>query len=130
MVNFSLVPADRYVVPAPDRSWRIQEKVIFQDLTLNPALHLLNFDCRESCASDLRVFVAEGVGTGPKSATTIAFTRATGAGEHPLSPRLLGQQWLTRWRRSQAKFPTTLANEERDHFEKLIETHQQFFSES
>lgn len=71
-------------------------------------------------------FVAEGIGTGPKSATTIAFTRATGAGEHPLSPRLLGQQWLTRWRRSHVKFPTTLATEERPHFEKLIETHPQF----
>ncbi len=75
-------------------------------------------------------FVAEGSGTGPKSATTIAFTRATGAGDHPLAPRLLGQQWLTRWRRSEAKFPTTLTNEERSHCEQLIETHQQFFSES
>jgi queuine tRNA-ribosyltransferase len=75
-------------------------------------------------------FVAEGVGTGPKSATTIAFTRATGAADHPLSPRLLGQQWLTRWRRSHVKFPATLANEERSHFEKLIETHPQFCSEA
>ena len=75
-------------------------------------------------------FVAEGVGTGPKSATTIAFTRATGAGDHPLSPRLLGHQWLTRWRRSHVKFPATLANEEQSHFEKLIETHPQFFSEA
>src|SRR5262249_53257838 len=42
-------------------------------------------------------FVAEGIGTGPKAATTLAFTRATGAGDHPLSPPLLGQSWLTRW---------------------------------
>lgn len=75
-------------------------------------------------------FVAEGVGTGPKKATTIAFTRATGAKEHPLSPRLLDQQWLTRWRRSHAQFPTTLANEERADFEKFIETHPQFCDES
>ncbi len=75
-------------------------------------------------------FVAEGVGTGPKSATTIAFTRATGAGDHPLSPRLLGHQWLARWRRSQVKFPPTLTNEERSQCEQLIETHQQFFSEA
>jgi queuine tRNA-ribosyltransferase len=74
-------------------------------------------------------FVAEGIGTGPKATTTIAFTRATGAREHPLSPRLLGQQWLTRWRRSHAKFPPTLANEERADFEKLIETHPQFCGE-
>lgn len=74
-------------------------------------------------------FVAEGIGTGPKEATTIAFTRATGAKEHPLSPRLLGQQWLTRWRRSHAKFPTALAHEERAAFAKLIETHPQFYGE-
>ncbi len=75
-------------------------------------------------------FVAEGVGTGPKVATTIAFTKTTGAGEHPLAPRLLGQQWLTRWRRSHVKFPVTLTDEERPHFEQLVETHPQFCSES
>ncbi|HZA53796.1 MAG TPA: tRNA guanosine(34) transglycosylase Tgt, partial [Candidatus Udaeobacter sp.] len=67
-------------------------------------------------------FVAQGVGTGPKSDTTIAFTTAKGAGDHPLSPCLLGEEWLARWRRSGAKFPTTVSNEERPYFEKLIET--------
>ena len=75
-------------------------------------------------------FVAEGVGTGPKSDTTIAFTRADGASEHPLSPPLLGQAWLRRWRRSDAKFPATLSNEARSHFENLIEKHPQFSGES
>ena len=74
-------------------------------------------------------FVAEGVGSGPKSDTTIAFTRAEGAGNHPLSPRLLGREWLARWRRSGAKFPPTLSDEERPHFEQLIETHHQFLSD-
>ena len=75
-------------------------------------------------------FVAEGIGTGPKSATTLAFTRGTGAGDHPLHPRLLDQQWLTRWRRSHVKFPLTLTTGERDHVEHLIETHPQFVSEA
>jgi queuine tRNA-ribosyltransferase len=75
-------------------------------------------------------FVAEGVGTGPKSDTTIAFTRAAGARTHPLSPQLLGQEWLARWRRSGSKFPTTLSKEERPNFEKVIETHRQFLSDS
>ena len=90
-----------------------------------------------SCSTAVRVslltagfFVAEGVGTGPKSDTTIAFTRATGARTHPLSPQLLGQEWLARWKRSGSKFPTTLSKEERPHFEKLIETHRQFLSDS
>jgi queuine tRNA-ribosyltransferase len=75
-------------------------------------------------------FVAEGIGTGPKSNTTIAFTRAAGAQTHPLSPNLLGQEWLARWRRSDSKFPTTLSTEDRSHFETLIETHRQFLNGS
>ena len=75
-------------------------------------------------------FVAAGVGTGPKAETTIAFTRATGAKDHPLSPRLLGQQWLMRWRRSGSKFPTTLPMHERPRLEKLVETHRQFSDDS
>ena len=74
-------------------------------------------------------FVAQGVGTGPKTDTTIAFTRASGAKDHPRSPRLLGQPWLARWRRSGAKFPAMLGDEDRPHFEKLIETHRQFLSD-
>lgn len=75
-------------------------------------------------------FVAQGAGTGPKGDTTIAFTTAKGAGDHPLSPRLLGAGWLTRWRRSDAKFPAALAEQERPRFEMLIETHRQFSSDS
>jgi queuine tRNA-ribosyltransferase len=71
-------------------------------------------------------FVAAGVGTGPKSTTTIAFTRATGAQDHLLAPQLLDPAWLARWRRSGAKFPPTLLDEERPYFERLIETHRQF----
>lgn len=70
-------------------------------------------------------FVAEGVGTGPKAATTIAFNRATGAKEHPRLPRLLGREWLVRWRRSHVQFPPTLTAEEKEHVARLIETHQQ-----
>jgi queuine tRNA-ribosyltransferase len=71
-------------------------------------------------------FVAEGIGTGPKADTTIAFTRQAGAGDHPLAPRLLGTEWLTRWRRSGSKFPVNLPLDERPRFEQQIETHLQF----
>jgi queuine tRNA-ribosyltransferase len=71
-------------------------------------------------------FVAQGMGTGPKSDTTVAFTSASGSKDHPLFPRLLGQSWLTRWRRSGAKFPTTVSDEDKPDFEKLIESHPQF----
>lgn len=71
-------------------------------------------------------FVAQGVGTGPKTETTIAFNRAERAARHPLAPPLLDHKWLARWRRSAAKFPVTLANEERSQFAHLLESHRQF----
>lgn len=71
-------------------------------------------------------FVAEGFGTGPKSDTTVAFTRAAGAANHPLTPRLLGSEWLGRWRRSGSKFPSSLPIEERSGFERRMEGHPQF----
>jgi queuine tRNA-ribosyltransferase len=71
-------------------------------------------------------FVAQGMGTGPKSETTISFTGVNGSKDHPLSPQLLSQSWLKRWRRSGAKFPTTVRDEDKPHFEKLIESHPQF----
>ena len=71
-------------------------------------------------------FVAEGVGTGPKADTTLAFTRADGAAQHPATPKLLGAEWLGRWRRSISKFPASLAESDRTAFERRIESHPQF----
>ena len=71
-------------------------------------------------------FVGEGVGTGPKAATTIAFTRADGARAHPQAPRLLGEEWLVRWRRSSSKVPASVPAEGRLDFEQRIERHPQF----
>lgn len=70
-------------------------------------------------------FVAEGVGTGPKAATTVAFTHAP-SGQAPDSPRLLGAGWLARWRRSGSRYPATLPAEERPAFDLSIENHPQF----
>jgi queuine tRNA-ribosyltransferase len=71
-------------------------------------------------------FVAEGAGTGPKVDTTIAFTTAQGAAIHPSSPRLLGSEWLARWRRSGAKFPTGLTEAQRSALEQQVDGHRQF----
>ncbi|HLN87901.1 MAG TPA: hypothetical protein VK200_15590, partial [Candidatus Limnocylindrales bacterium] len=74
-------------------------------------------------------FVAQGVGTGPKTETTIAFTRAESATQHPLAPPLLDQRWLARWRRSEAKFPATIPHDTKSQFATLIESHRQFSSD-
>ena len=71
-------------------------------------------------------FVGEGVGTGPKADTTIAFSRAASARTVLRSPRLLGPEWLARWRRSSSKFPASLSPEARTRFENRIENHPQF----
>jgi queuine tRNA-ribosyltransferase len=68
-------------------------------------------------------FVAEGVGTGPKAATTIAYTTRPDGQD---ATRLLGPDWLVRWRRSGSKFPADLAPEGHPEFERSIEQHPQF----
>ncbi|MEO0055944.1 MAG: hypothetical protein RLZZ50_1891 [Verrucomicrobiota bacterium] len=67
-------------------------------------------------------WVAEGAGTGPKASTTIAFAGKP-AGE---GVKLLGAEWLARWRRSGAKFPADLPAADRAAFERGIEAHPQF----
>lgn len=71
-------------------------------------------------------YVAEGVGTGPKATTTVAFTRLDGRSTDADSPRLLGPEWLARWRRSGSKYPAGLPESEHAAFERRVETHPQF----
>ncbi|HSI10057.1 MAG TPA: MnmC family methyltransferase, partial [Rariglobus sp.] len=71
--------------------------------------------------------VAEGIGTGPKATTTLAFTRLESAQHHPLKPTLLGEPWLARWRRSDSQYPKALSGDARESFAASIEHHPQFF---
>ena len=70
--------------------------------------------------------VGEGVSTGPRAATTVAMTRLDGVHHGKDAPKLLGADWLARWRRSDAKFPASLPVEARAEFERRIEQHPQF----
>ncbi len=70
--------------------------------------------------------VAAGVGTGPKADTTVAFTRGDAVAFHPRAPALLGEAWLARWRRSDAKTPAALSAAARTALEQRIESHPQF----
>jgi len=71
-------------------------------------------------------FVAEGIATGPKAATTVAFNKAEGAGEHPQKPLLLDARWLERWRRSGSRFPPDASPHEKEQITAAIESHPQF----
>jgi queuine tRNA-ribosyltransferase len=86
-----------------------------------------------SAATSVRVallsagfFVAEGVGTGPKATTTVAFNQERGIKKHPAAAHLLGPEWLARWKRSDSKYPTGLPAESRGEFEQRFLRHPQF----
>ncbi len=61
--------------------------------------------------------VAAGVGTGVKKETTVAFA---GKGKRPTYYTWLDEVWLAKWERSQAKFPESLPESEREEFEKRV----------
>ena len=67
-------------------------------------------------------FVATGRPIADRPETTIALTAPVPHPSHPL----LTTDWLTLWRRSEAKFPTWLPPDDRAAFESAIEHHPQF----
>ncbi len=70
--------------------------------------------------------VARGRSTGPKEETTIALTPEACRLAKPLRHDLLAADWLEKWKRSGAKYPSEIATEEHPAFERLILSHQQF----
>jgi len=74
-------------------------------------------------------YVARGGGTGPKSDTTIALTApAIDCSRRNLQRDLLGRNWLDKWERSTAQFPSDVGPEYRADFELLLKSHPQFAS--
>lgn len=71
-------------------------------------------------------FVAEGVGTGPKATTTVGLTRLMSENDLVFSPRLLGSTWLTRWRKSDSKYPLGVDEGQKLEIVRRIEGHPQF----
>ena len=67
--------------------------------------------------------VAKGVGTGPKSETTVAFV-----GSNRCGFELLDGDWLRRWEASQAKFPFDIPAQEQGDFAEKIRRRQQFLN--
>jgi queuine tRNA-ribosyltransferase len=71
-------------------------------------------------------YVAEGVGTGPKATTTVAYTQLSDRNNASDAPRLLGAEWLARWRRSDSKHPPGLDEPQKAIAAQRIEGHPQF----
>jgi queuine tRNA-ribosyltransferase len=70
--------------------------------------------------------VAKGRPTGEKVETTIAFTPEAWRSPHSERHELLGADWLAKWRRSTAQFPTWLDADRRLEFERQITQLPQF----
>ena len=71
-------------------------------------------------------YVAKGRPAGAKEETTIAFTPAALGSPFTRSYELLAAEWMGRWSRSRAKFPSEIAADRRTDFEELIRQHEQF----
>lgn len=68
-------------------------------------------------------YVARGAPTGPKGDTTIALTYPALSGREA---QLLGDEWLERWERSDARWPLSMSGERTDEQLALIRNHPQF----
>jgi queuine tRNA-ribosyltransferase len=68
-------------------------------------------------------YVAKGRGTGPKAETTIGLTAR--AAVEPHGRELLGQEWLEKWRRSEAQAPIGVSLDDAS-WRTAVATHPQF----
>ncbi len=71
-------------------------------------------------------FVARGRPAGMQEETTIALTPAALTSPFARGYQLLASEWISRWHRSRAKFPSEVPREERPAFEQQILQHKQF----
>ena len=91
-------------------------------------VQLLNYSASTAVRATLLAVgftVGYGPQTGPKSSTTVAFTDALLAKKLGIS--LLGEEWLSRWERSDAKVARTLSSSDEKEFEENIRKHKQFY---
>ena len=90
-------------------------------------VQLLNYSASTAVRATLLAvgfFVGYGPATGPKSTTTVAFNDAALA--QKLGITFLGEEWLKRWEKSDAKVARTLSNSDEKEFEEKIRNHPQF----
>jgi queuine tRNA-ribosyltransferase len=103
-------------------------KRIFENCRGNAA-QLLNYSASTAVRATLLAVgftVGYGPATGPKSTTTVAYNDSSLAVKQGVT--LLGEEWLARWERSDAKVARTLSKSDEKEFEEKIRRHPQFRS--
>jgi queuine tRNA-ribosyltransferase len=99
------------------------------DACAGRATELFTYTCSTANRAALLAagfYVARGCNAGEKLETTIALTPTARQSPHAGQRDLLGADWLAKWTRSAAKFPTDIAPNERSAFEGIILGHEQF----
>ncbi|MEY2577316.1 MAG: queuine tRNA-ribosyltransferase [Verrucomicrobiota bacterium] len=93
------------------------------------AVELFTYTCSTANRAALLAsgfHLARGRNAGEKIETTIALTPAALRSPFAQRREFLASDWLAKWNRSAAKFPTDVAPNERAGFEKIIRDHEQF----
>ena len=99
------------------------------DICAGRGVQLFTYTCSTANRAALLAagfFIARGRNAGDKTETTIAFTPAALDLARKQKRDLLSHEWLAKWERSAAKFPSDIAPNERSAFEKIIRGHEQF----
>jgi queuine tRNA-ribosyltransferase len=92
-------------------------------------VQLLNYSASTAVRATLLAVgftVGHGPATGPKSSTTVAYNDPSLALKQGVT--LLGEEWLKRWEKSDAKSARTLSQSDEKEFEEKIRRHAQFRS--
>jgi len=93
------------------------------------AVELFTYTCSTAARTALLAtgfYVARGRSTGEKQETTIALTPEARGFPSSCRRDLLSSDWLGKWHRSAAKFPSQMEAEHYPSFERVILDHEQF----
>lgn len=93
------------------------------------AVELFTYTCSTANRAALLgagFYVARGRSAGEKVETTIALTPAAFRSSRASCREFLSRDWLAKWNRSAAKFPSDVTLERQAGFEKIIREHEQF----
>jgi queuine tRNA-ribosyltransferase len=143
-LSWALLPGDFLAIlpaaPAPDliffdlfssktsgSPWTFAAFRQIFDACAGRAAELFTYTCSTPARAALLAagfHVAKGRSTGDKMETTIALTPA--ASGRTCRHEFLGAEWLGKWARSTAKFPTDITAEQFPAFERRILEHPQF----
>jgi queuine tRNA-ribosyltransferase len=124
-----LIFYDMFSTKTSARLWTTSAFGKLFDACAGRAVELFTYTCSTANRVALLAagfFVARGRNAGEKIETTIALTPAAFCSTSKRKRSLLSRDWLAKWERSAAKFPSDVAPNERSAFEKTVRGHEQF----